>query len=531
MPQIRWTVWLGWLPALALLLVPAASAAADPVPELAEIVVARTRVEKKVSCQGLLRNRLETDLARLRIVLEVLDAGKIVRTSAPMTRGVLAHGRACRVYLAIPMCPQFSGYRIRVQAEQAGQPVEWVWGADSPADPPLLQGENRRGAQVRVLNPQVAPGTEPGVCQVKGTLRNDGDVTAPRAAVRVRFLDAADIPVFERTVIAGEGELAAGAETSIAFAVRGVPAYARATVDVAAPQGAPIKVPPGDFSDDPLVEAAEFRFERSTDTQVVVAGQVRNGLDHLVRAIQLTVILDGEDGKELRRDEVLVPGPLYPTDVRRFVAVLDGVIAFAAYRYEVAYEEDPEVTTRPPGDVEPPDEVGGDGEVAPEPDPAPEASAGKSPAKKIGVAGLHVVSGEFVGKGKSMTYTGDVYVLKLKFYDEHGNAVKQTGTLEVLFSSGGKPKGKASRPVGDGVYKLDWTKLKPKQVGEMTVAFDAGTSTLYAAVLRHKDQEKMNWQMEVRFTSKEKERWTFWKLEEPWESEPQAPDAPAKGVK
>jgi len=509
----------GWLGLLALALV-ATEARADGAPELAEFVVARTRVEKRVTASGLLRNPTEGDLAGIRIVLRAYDGKRLVKTSGAFRRSVLPKGRACRVTLSIPMCPQFESYKIILQATAGPEDREWTWTAPSLSDPPALEIEAPRGAEVLLVSQSVKPGAG-GTASVLAKVRNGGDAVAVRTAVRARFLNSDGHVMRERTMIVGDGSLRPGQEAECNFTVSRVSGFSDARLAVVHPRGAPVPVAPGEFTEAKSVEVAEFHFEKAPDEQLVVTGQVRNGLEHALKRVAISMILRDEGRKETRPDDVVVSGPIWPGEVRSFVAVLDGVSGFAGYNYEIAFDEDRKAGDRPPEDVEPP-EVG---ETSEGPEPA------GPPQRRFGVAGVHEVEGEFVGKGKSMTYSGDIILLKLKFYDEKGRSAKLTGTLQVLFSRGGTARGKAERPVTDAVYKFDWNKLQPKQVGEQTVAFDAGTNTVYAAVLRHTEDEKLDWQMEVRFTSKENERWTLWRLEDPWEAEPQEPDPPDKKKK
>ncbi len=504
-------------------------------PELAEFVVARSRIEKRVTASGLLRNRTGAEIGGIVAVLECLDAGSVVKTSEPFRRSSLAKGRSFRIAFTIPKCPAFSSYRVRIKAREGEAEREWIWVASGLSEAPLPVAGSRRPAQLSLASQSVAPSGAPGEVTVRCRVRNDGELPSRRAAARIRFFGADDLPAHERTLLLGSGTIGPGEERDFEFELAAVPAHARAQVELVQPEGIALQVPGGEFSDEPRVDAAEFRFEKTGESQILVAGQVRNGLGHRVRNILLTVVLEGDGGAELKRDDVRVPGPLYPGEVTRFAAVLDDLVAFVAYRYEMAYEVYPEHGARPRGDEVAPEEFPGapaggetiDVGAGEEGTEATSGPPGKSAARSIGLVGLHVVQGKFVGQGKSMTYTGDLLMLKVRFLDEQGKPVKQPGKLEVLFTQSGKSKGKVTRPVPDGVWKLDLRGLKETQLGDQTVAWDSATGLVHVGLMRWKEDAPFAWAMDVRFTSKEKELWTFRRLEEPYESEPQAAD-PAK---
>ncbi|GEM_PF-4110884 len=107
--------------------------------EIGEFVLARTRIEKKVSADLLVKNVSGRDLAGLSIVLVLFEEGNEVARSAPAVKDALPAGRSCRLEAAADEAPRFTSYRLIVSYVDAG-PHEFAFVGASPEAAPVLEG-------------------------------------------------------------------------------------------------------------------------------------------------------------------------------------------------------------------------------------------------------------------------------------------------------------------------------------------------------------------------------------------------------
>lgn len=271
------------------------------------------------------------------------------------------------------------------------------------------------------------------------------------------------------------------------------------------------------------VVIGEFSLARSRVGKKVTADVLLKNVagKDLVDVRLVLVLFDGD--KEVGRSEAASNPALPAGRSCRLSPAAEEVPQFTSYRLLLAYSDGA------------PREfafVGSDPAAAPvlegaeapaQPD-APVAQ-GKSPSATIGLLGLGVVDGEWVGEGKHRRYTGDVYFVKLAFRDADGKPVVQKGTVEVIVRQGKKQIAAVRRAVQEGHYKLDAKKLTAKTATPEVVCFQSEENAVYVGLLRWTSNDKFAAQIDVGFISAEGDRWTWKTLEDPWSEDPKGPDA------
>lgn len=124
--------------ALLLFSVAAAALAEDACGvEIGEFALARTRIEKRVSADMLVKNASGRDLRDVAVVL--LEECSEVARSAPAVKDLLAAGRACRLEAVAEDAPKFTSYRLLLSYADEGL-HEFAFVGASPEAAPVLEG-------------------------------------------------------------------------------------------------------------------------------------------------------------------------------------------------------------------------------------------------------------------------------------------------------------------------------------------------------------------------------------------------------
>ncbi len=107
--------------------------------EIGEFALARTRIEKRVSADMLLKNVAGRDLSAISVVLVLFEEGNEVARSAPAVKDALPAGRACRLEAVAEDAPKFTSYRLLLSYIEEG-PHEFAFVGASPEASPVLEG-------------------------------------------------------------------------------------------------------------------------------------------------------------------------------------------------------------------------------------------------------------------------------------------------------------------------------------------------------------------------------------------------------
>lgn len=110
--------------------------------EIGEFALTRTRIEKRVSADMLVRNVSGRDLARLSVVLVLFEEGHEVARSVAATKDLVPAGRSCRLKAVAENAPTFTSYRLLVSYQDEGE-REFAFVGANPDAAPLLEGASR----------------------------------------------------------------------------------------------------------------------------------------------------------------------------------------------------------------------------------------------------------------------------------------------------------------------------------------------------------------------------------------------------
>ncbi|MEK7866656.1 MAG: hypothetical protein AAB434_08220, partial [Planctomycetota bacterium] len=272
------------------------------------------------------------------------------------------------------------------------------------------------------------------------------------------------------------------------------------------------------------VEIGEFVLARTRIEKRVSADLlVKNVAGRDLAEVSVVLILL-EDGKEVARSAATLKDAIPAGRSCRLEAAADEAPRFTSYRLIVTYvDEGPHEFAFVGVSPEAAPVLEGAAAEAP-PEGGTPPSGGKSKAATIGLAGLRVIDGVWVGEGKKRRYTGDVYFLQIAFRDAEGKPVNQAGTVEVFARQGKKTVANVRRAVQEGHYKLEASKLDAKTASPEVVCFDAEAGVVLVGVLRWNANDKFAAQIDVAFRSAEGDRWLWKALEDPWSEDPRGPE-------
>lgn len=522
------------LPVLALLL-PAIAAAEEAPISFAEFSIARTRVEKKVWADSVVKNSAGTPVTALNMSMVCLEGSREVARSKAVEIEMLAGGAESRVSFEIPKCPFFTSYIIETACFFGGKELKTRFLGRDLFNPPLAERTTALPgvSWIEVYSLKFDRADKDVKVSLKA--KNAGELPSNLARVRFKFYDA-DQNLVREVVCDFQAAFEYGKEVSLESTVRDVPEYAHARADIVESTAQERRLPEGEFTGDAEVEAAGFRFEERQDGSIRVSGRVRNGKPVGVRnvVVKIALLLNGQEVREVLATPERA---LDPDEMAPFSSTLRNPPDFDDYRYTTAYEEDEDVARADP----PPDPKTIDPGRDPEPDPPPSVDpdpAAKTPevtkirsnAQAIECKGARWIAGDWVGKGKQSKYRDGFLLLTFQLTDKNGKTdrVAQDGMLEFTF------KAPAKKDVVGRIKleKFAWSKDSRKFTVANTKASDQGydpdNMVVEIAVLQVPNQDEWNYTLDLKFTSGENDVWEWKGLTEPYRSPAMKPTGKKK---
>jgi len=511
------------LAALVFLLAATAVPAEEIPLSFSEFSIARTRWEKKVFADSVVKNTGTGDVTGFNAVMVAFDNDREVGRSRPVSVDVLAPGAEQRVSFEIAKCPFFTGYIIEATWFAGGTERKGRFLGRDLFNPPAAErsGPIPGTPWIEVFGAKTERQGKD--VSVSLTARNAGEIPATLARIRFKFYNADQVLVREAACEFRE-TFAYATEVPLKTVVRGVPDFAFLRADIVESGATERNLAEGEFSGEAEVEAAGFRFEDRADGAIRVSGRVRNGKRVAVRNVVIRIQLF-QGGTQIREILATPPGVLAPEQTAPFASVMKSPPEFDDYRYVTSYEEDEEGgdPLPPPVDpppVDPPVDPPLDPPVTDNPkDPPPVVEPKiRSVANLIELAGTEWIDGDWVGQGKQAKFRGGFLLLRFRLTDKNGKTsrIVQDGTVDFTFRAPAKKDVQGRMKVEKFAWGTDARKFTVANAKPGMTGYDPDDETLVVVAVEFQDQSGWNYALDLKFTSGEGDVWEWKGLSDPY---------------
>lgn len=489
-------------------------------PQFTQFKFTRERVGHKVLVSAEFTNVTPAPLRKVYVIVVYYDGDRELRRSSVAHVPLIGVGRSAPLKMEARQVERFSKYLVAVTWDGGGRTYD---GKDATSMPVARKATPARPAVVSAEN--FPPASFPGEAGVILKVHNGGEIGAQEPTAIFSFKDAAGRVVHKVRVLLDK-ESRAGWEDTYEVNIPNVPRYASVDVGVtylAAEGPSWNEAPPGTKT----VEIRKSRLIRLTEGVTRVSGVLTNSLAVPVQNVTLTFQFGGQSFPQLFK------GVLPAGKGRPFEVYLPARASFDGASYTLAFETG--VDAKAPAAVDPPKPRVGRTEsrqvkqvslvMIPEGKKVVEKQAELKitrPKLYASIPGLSMVDGYYL---KNRKYSGDVWLVVMKFVDDKGKPAQPVGTITAVVYDGKKPLRKVQRIIKKQSWRLDVRRLTNFNIRPDVLAYDKQEKELYVALYRS-EAPFVNFKADITLTVRNVGVWEWKGLTKESESGLRGPDRP-----